>query len=180
MWSVTVPLLLDQLAAARLRDFVGRHDELALFESVLDRGAGAAVYLYGPGGIGKTSLLHQYAWRGAQHGRQVVRFDAAEAGQSTGAVLASLARAAGLAPVPGGTGDTLRALGEIPRLLLLIDGVELLADSDRWLREELLARLSADAVVVLAGRHPPEERLRPVPVPRWGGLASGLGRSLRA
>jgi hypothetical protein len=176
MCSVTAPLLLDQLAAARLRDFVGRQDELALFESVLDRGAGAAVYVYGPGGMGKTSLLHQYAWRGAQRGRRVVRFDAVESGQSTGAVLAGLARAAGLPPASGGppsassgppsasgslppasggTTDPLRALAEIPRLVLLIDSVELLSDCDRWLREDLLARLSADAVVVLAGRHPP-------------------------
>jgi hypothetical protein len=154
-------LLLDRLVDARRRDFVGRSEELGLFESVLGSSGGGVVFVHGPGGLGKTSLLHQYAWLGERHGRRVIRFDAAETGPSAGAVLAGLIRAAGLpgSDAPAGPAEppavALAALAEVPRILLLIDGAEHLATLDQWLREELLARMPADAVVVLAGRQPP-------------------------
>jgi len=128
----------DQLAAARRRDFIGRRAELALFERLLDAAGGAVVYVHGTGGIGKSSLLHQYAWLGERHERQVVRFDAAGCGQSADSVEAGLAHAA-----------------DVAKLLLLIDGADRLAPLDRWLREEFLVRLPGDAIVVLAGRNRP-------------------------
>ena len=153
---MTGRLLLDDLIDARRREFAGRHEELSLFESVLAAGGGA-VYVHGPGGIGKTSLLHQYEWLGSRQGRRVVRFDAAGTGRSAGAVLDGLARATGVNPggAPVTAEDALAALTGSPGLLLIIDGAEHLATLDRWLREEVLARLPGDAIVVLAGRHAP-------------------------
>jgi len=158
-------LLLDDLVDARAREFAGRRAELSQFESLLDSGGGAAVYVCGPGGIGKSTLLHQYAFQASKRGRRVVRFDAAESGPSADAVLAGLARAAGATGEPGvTTDDVLAALArpregasgaEVAGPVLLIDGAEHLVALDRWIREEVLARLSADAIVVLAGRGDP-------------------------
>ncbi|HKS98351.1 MAG TPA: hypothetical protein VJT31_02380, partial [Rugosimonospora sp.] len=83
--------LADQLTAARRRSFVGRQAELTLFQSLLGGsgstgdtgpspggtglspgvagpigggagGSGGVVYVRGPGGVGKTTLLRQVAW----------------------------------------------------------------------------------------------------------------------
>ena len=53
--------LADRLVAARC--FVGRQAEMALFTSVLGAEIPpfAVLHLHGPGGIGKTSLLQQFA-----------------------------------------------------------------------------------------------------------------------
>ncbi len=125
--------LLDRLAEARRREFVGRTAELALFDELLDEGAGAIVYVHGPGGIGKTSLLHQFEWLARQRGRRVARVDAADPEQSV----------TGRPEVDGSAA------------VVLIDGADCLGPVDRWLREEWLAQLPAGAVVVLAGRQPP-------------------------
>ncbi|WP_412751014.1 AAA family ATPase [Krasilnikovia sp. M28-CT-15] len=65
----------DQVAAARRQDFVGRTAELARFTRLLDADRGALVWVHGPGGVGKTSLLHQFAGLAEQAGRPVVWLD---------------------------------------------------------------------------------------------------------
>jgi hypothetical protein len=151
MSSSTAESLRDRLAAARRHDFVGRQDELALFEALLDAGRGGVVHVHGPGGIGKSSLLHQFAWLGLRRGRRVVRFDAADCGQSAATVVVDVARVAGVAD----EADPLGALAGLADLVLLIDTADQLAPLDRWLREEFLVRLAAGTLVVLAGRNRP-------------------------
>jgi chromosomal replication initiation ATPase DnaA len=53
--------LADRLSAARRGAFVGRRAERALFAAALvgDGDPFAVLYIYGPGGIGKSALLHQ-------------------------------------------------------------------------------------------------------------------------
>ena len=55
--------LADRLAAVRRRRFIGRTSELALFESAIaaDELPFFVLYVHGPGGLGKTSLLSQFA-----------------------------------------------------------------------------------------------------------------------
>ena len=55
--------LSDRLNQARQRGFVGRGSELALFESALlaQELPVNLVYVFGPGGIGKTTLLRMLA-----------------------------------------------------------------------------------------------------------------------
>jgi hypothetical protein len=67
----------DRLAAARRRRFVGREAELALFGSAL---AGpeppfALLYVHGPGGVGKTLLLGEFARLAGEAGVPAVRLD---------------------------------------------------------------------------------------------------------
>ncbi|MFC4049002.1 AAA family ATPase [Actinomadura syzygii] len=146
--------LADRLATARRRGFVGRQDELARFRSSLENeDAPRVVFVHGPGGVGKTALLHQFGWLGERQGRRCVWLDGRELAPVASAVVAALG-----AQIRGGPDedeDPLTAIGEVPDLLLLIDTLEALAPLDRWLREELIPRLPDDALAVLSGRERP-------------------------
>ena len=56
-------VLADRLAAVRRRRFIGRTAELALFETAIaaEELPFFVLYVHGPGGLGKTSLLSQFA-----------------------------------------------------------------------------------------------------------------------
>jgi hypothetical protein len=141
--------------AARGRAFVGRVAELACFEAAL---AGSAQYrvlfVHGAGGLGKTSLLHQFRARAREAGLAVVRVDGEDVDGSVeglrSAVGSSLARAE-----PGYHDRWDR--------LLLIDGYERLAAVDGWVRDSLVSSLPVDVLVVIAGREEPSTPWRTDP-----------------
>ena len=132
----------DRLATARRQGFVGRAAELTRFGALLaDPDEPRVVYVHGPGGVGKTALLHQFAWLAGQAGRRLVWLDGREVQPDAETVVGLL----------GSLEDD---------LVLLVDGVEGL---DRLLREEVLPRLAAGAVVVLTGRDRPSAQWRADP-----------------
>src|SRR5262245_4934074 len=69
--------LADRLAAARRGRFVGREAELELFRSALlaAQPPFVVLHLYGPGGVGKTTLLREYARVAAESSRPVILLD---------------------------------------------------------------------------------------------------------
>ena len=139
---------------ARRLGFVGRATELASFGAALDGSASARVlFVHGPGGIGKSTLLDEMRRRAAARGRPVVSLDGRDVAGSIPAVSAAVATVA-----------------DDPGPVLLVDSYELLTPLDRWFRTELLPSLPADAVAVLAGREPP--------TPAWSADA-GWRRLLR-
>ena len=139
---------------ARRLGFVGRATELAAFGAALDGNAPARVlFVHGPGGIGKSTLLDEMRRRAAARGRPVVSLDGRDVAGSIPAVSAAVATVA-----------------DDPGPVLLVDSYELLTPLDRWFRNELLPSLPADAVAVLAGREPP--------TPAWSADA-GWRRLLR-
>jgi hypothetical protein len=154
----------DRLATARRRGFVGREAELSRFEALLaDPDEPRVVYVHGPGGIGKTALLHQFAWLAEQARRRRVWLDGPEVQPDAETVVGLL----------GSLEDD---------LVLLVDGVDGL---DRLLREEVLPRLADGAVVVLTGRERPSAQWRTDPgwrelveVMPLGNLAEAEGRKL--
>jgi energy-coupling factor transporter ATP-binding protein EcfA2 len=159
----------DRLAAARRREFVGRQDELAIFQAVVHDGDnGSVVFVYGPGGVGKSTMLRQFAWIGEQAGRIVVRIDGRETGPVPTTALAEIAAAAGC----GGADDPLAELGRLKGLLVLVDTAEMLMPLDRWFREEFLPALSADTIAVFAGRSAPSLAWRTDP--GWRGLLHSM------
>lgn len=164
-----------RLAAARHAAFVGRTAELELFKGALaEPPAFAVLHLHGPGGIGKSSLLAQYAHLAAEDDRRVVRLDGRELDPSPEGLLAGLGQAVGTAP-----DEVVDALATGPSPVLLLDTYELLRPADGWVRDELLPRLPEAALVVLAGRVPPGPGWRADPA--WGELLRVVAlRDLRA
>ena len=95
-------LMRDRLLARWNRHFVGRAAELALLESLLRSGEdGAVVFVHGPGGVGKTTLLRRLGGLADEAGRRVVRVDGHDVPPLPAAFVAALAGAAG---VRGATG----------------------------------------------------------------------------
>ncbi len=139
-------------AARHGRRFYGREDELASFRAALAQNASLAVlYVHGIGGVGKSALLREYRSVAEQVGITAVCLDGRLVDPSPGGFLIALADALGL---PRDESPLSRING-LDRIVLLVDGCELLAPLEAWLREALLPTLPARAVIVLAGRNPP-------------------------
>lgn len=143
----------DRLRAARRRFFVGRIAELELFHQALvaEEPPFSILYVFGPGGVGKTTLLHVYAQIAAEHGQPVFRLDGCDIEPSPQGFLLALAAQTGMEEDP----PTLHALAALPRSVLLIDACERLIALDAWLREQFLPCLPAHILVVIAARQPP-------------------------
>ncbi|GAA0481139.1 hypothetical protein Ade02nite_56380 [Paractinoplanes deccanensis] len=120
----------------RWRSFVGRAAEVTRFDDALaGRTSRRVLFVHGPGGIGKTTLLLHLRSRARRAGRRVVYVDGQE-----------------LRPTAE---DFVGAVGGTEPQVLLVDGYEGLGALDGWLRRDLVPALPAEAVVVLAGRDPP-------------------------
>jgi AAA ATPase domain len=140
----------DLLDEARRRTFVGRRHELTSFDDALvGRSSRRVLYVHGPGGIGKTTLLLEFRTRARAAGRDVVLLDGREIDPSPEgfehAVLIGLGERAGAGPFAE----------LLAGAVLLVDGYEQLGPIDGWLRQAFLPALPADGLVVLAGRDAP-------------------------
>ncbi len=133
--------LRDRLREAQHARFVGRAEERALFADAL--GAEAlpfhVLYLYGPGGVGKTALLREFQ-HACRRAEVPVRY---LDGRNIDPSPEAFERAVERAELPGG------------RAVLLVDTYETLGDLDDWLRDTFLPGVSEDLLVVLSGRYPP-------------------------
>lgn len=145
--------LADRMIAARRKHFVGRVAEIELFRLALLEAVPpfAVLHLYGPGGVGKTTLLQEYARIAAESGCLAVRIDGRNLDPSPAAFWSALSLALDL---PAGA-STVEVLAQAPRSVVLIDTYETLAPLDTWLREIFLPQLPAQTLVVIAGRNPP-------------------------
>lgn len=155
--SRTGERIADRLSAARTALFTGRKHELEAFrEALLSEGAGSVVWhVHGPGGIGKTTLLREFAAIARECGRTAIQLDARNLQPSREALLGALAEALGR-PASADDNDI-----DFPdRGVLLLDTYELLHSLDGWIRESLLPTFSASAIVVLAGRGSPSPAWR--------------------
>jgi energy-coupling factor transporter ATP-binding protein EcfA2 len=141
--------LAERLAMARRRGFVGRQAELRRFSALLaEPAAPRVIFVHGPAGVGKTTLLHQFAWLAERSARRAVWVDGRETPAEPAAVLKAL-------EAEWGDADPPTAIGQAGDVLLLFDTFESLAPLDRWLREDLIPNLPAQALVVIAGRDRP-------------------------
>ncbi|MGW0551799.1 AAA family ATPase [Streptomyces altiplanensis] len=135
--------LRSRLVASRDRAFVGREAETALFRAMLrgEPDVAPVLFLHGPGGIGKSTLLRRFAREAAAAVRTVVEVDA----RTTDPTPESFERAAA---------DVL----DLPGAVLLIDTFEMCQGLEGWLWERFLPELPLGAVAVLAGRTRPDSR----------------------
>ncbi|MEO3813400.1 ATP-binding protein [Sphaerisporangium sp. B11E5] len=150
-----------RLRAARETAFVGREDELAVFDAALRGGGCGVLYVHGPGGVGKSALLRRFAHEAAVAGRPVSMVDGRtlEPSAASGAEAELVLRGADA--------------------VLLIDDFERIQGLEGWLRERFLPRVPVGALVVIAGRNPPDMRWQADP--GWAGTLEVLPlRDLRA
>jgi DNA-binding winged helix-turn-helix (wHTH) protein len=143
----------DRLASARQRRFVGRERELELFRAALQAAEPpfVALHVLGAGGVGKTTLLQEFARVARDAGRAAVRIDGRNIEPSATGFLVALRQALGVEGL------------DLPSMIehwpaggvLLVDTYERLAPLDDWLRLTLLPQLPSRSIVVVAGRHDP-------------------------
>jgi hypothetical protein len=118
------------------------------------------LYIYGPGGVGKTSLLHEFSLLAEQSQARPVYLDARNLEAVPDSFLAALAQGLGQTT----TADPLTAIANHEqRIVILIDTYEILAPLDTWLRDIFLPELPANALFVVAGRNPPAASWRADP-----------------
>jgi AAA ATPase domain len=145
------PTLAARLREARRRRFVGRGAELELFRVALESTPWSVLFVYGPGGVGKTALLGAFAEAAEAAGVPAWRVDLRGVELSPTGFAAAVARAMG-------TTDGAAAvamLGSGGRRVLLLDTYERAAGLDGWVRESFLPALGADTLVVVASRDAP-------------------------
>ncbi|WP_327589553.1 ATP-binding protein [Nonomuraea sp. NBC_00507] len=135
-----------RLQAARELAFVGRDEELAVFSVALYGGSCSVLYVHGPGGIGKSALLRRFAQKAAAAGRSVARIDGRM-----------------LDPSPAAFEAEAELVLHDEHAVLLIDAFERIQVLGGWLRERFLPRVPVGALVVIAGRIPPDLQWRADP-----------------
>jgi DNA-binding winged helix-turn-helix (wHTH) protein len=140
-------------ARARHESFIGRQRELELFDLMTSAESSKRVlFVHGPGGIGKTSMLQELAYRCAQQGRALVQLNAEQVIARPAPFESALAEALG-------TTDLYRTLAEGPELVLSIDNFDLLVGLGSWFLDTFVPRMPDQVRVVLASRT--------MPRPRW-------------
>lgn len=135
--------------------FVGREAELTFFQGLfVDDPQVSVVLVHGRAGIGKSGLLREVERRGRLAGWTPHMIEGRD-----------------LPPIPEALEEALLGVRGEERPLLLLDSYERLQAVSGYLRTRLLPALSERAIVVIAGRSPPESRWFEGP---WGSLAAGL------
>jgi DNA-binding SARP family transcriptional activator len=137
------------------RRFVGRDTERAAFRDMLTGRCGGdpgVLFVCGPIGIGKSTLLRRFAADAAAAGRPVWHLH----GLTTAELRERLER---LAEEPSRA-----SAGPV----LLLDSFQDHSDLESWLREDYLRKLPGDAVVVIASRRGPSVAW--LTDPAWAGM----------
>ncbi|HEY3143622.1 MAG TPA: AAA family ATPase [Acidimicrobiales bacterium] len=129
-----------RLSAKDRTTFVGRAAEFAAIAALLVDDPPASIMLvHGPGGIGKSALLREVARRGEASGWSAVLVEGRD-----------------LPPLPDAVDEAIAPARTAERPLVLIDSYERMTALGTHLRRVVLPTLPARAVVVIAGRRPPD------------------------
>src|SRR6188474_2616634 len=92
--------LAERLASARRTRFVGRESEIQTFQNALqaEEPPFQVLYLFGPGGVGKTTLLRELGTVAEQNAARALYLDARNIEPSPFSFLAALGMMLGLQP----------------------------------------------------------------------------------
>lgn len=154
--------LFEKLEMARRQKFVGRSSERELIREALtaEELPFVLLYLFGPGGVGKTSLLREARYLAGQNQIAACLLDGRDLDSSPVTFLSALQQFL-KAPDNDAVFETLAQ--QDGRFLLLVDTAELLLPIDGWLRDTFLPQLPANVLVIIASRNPPSLRWRTDP-----------------
>ena len=146
--------LAERLEIARHNRFVGRTVERDKFQAWLTAAEWPfqLLHLFGPGGVGKTTLLREFVRMAQKSGVTAVAIDGRHFEPSPAFFLHTLARAMNL-PTGENVVDSLAS--ESSRTLIVVDTYEILTPIDNWLRDAFLPQLTTRVLVVLGSRNPP-------------------------
>jgi hypothetical protein len=143
--------LKDILQQQRKKNFVGRQKETSFFEQVLLEKEPSVnlIYVYGPGGQGKTTLLKQFADRCKESAAPFIQLDC----RYIEAHPDSFTQALRLASPFANDTDVMKAIdAHEGNVVLMIDTYEKLKPLDDWLRMEFLPELPGNVITVISGR----------------------------
>jgi len=136
----TADRVIDRLAALDAIRFTGRARLMALVDDALDGSeAPSVVLLHGPGGIGKSAVLREIGRRARARGRLVWSVD----GRTIDPDVVALEL-------------VLDGAFDAPDPIVLLDAFEHVDALDGALRAQIIPRLAAGALVVVASRRPPD------------------------
>lgn len=141
--------LAERLKQTRRSQIVGRAAERDVLRQLLQSETLPAniLYVHGPGGVGKTTLLNEYGALCAELGVPSVYLDLRNIETSPDGLLSALKRAVGDVP------SVIAALAAHDgHYVLLLDTFELAAPLDAWLRTIFLPQLSANVLCVFASQ----------------------------
>lgn len=144
--------LARRLLEAHHRQFVGRSTECDLFKSSITAPVlpFVVLHVYGPGGVGKSSLLQEFRYQCHQTNAPEYYIDARIIEATPQGFLSALGEVLGHPET-----DPIAVLEAAEgRTVLLIDTIETLGPLERWLRSVFLPQLSQETLVVMAGRQP--------------------------
>jgi hypothetical protein len=150
------------LRTERHRRFVGRLNERDLFRTALQEPdpAFCVLWIHGPGGVGKTTLLKEFVNLATEIQCRALYLDAKTFEPTPEAFSEALGRAMG---EEGRDSPICRLAASTERRVLLIDTGEELNGLDPWLRETFLPQLPDCVLTVIAGRLAPGREWRTDP-----------------
>lgn len=138
--------------------FIGRQDERRFFSTALvtHEQDWQIANVFGPHGIGKSSLLKAFGQMARDDGHTVISIDINEAGGSVETFLSTLADQVG---IDGHTlDDCLTGIQKLiendHRLILALDNYGDMEIFNRWLRDQFLRQLSPHCIILVASRQP--------------------------
>jgi energy-coupling factor transporter ATP-binding protein EcfA2 len=139
----------ERLSQSVRRRFVGRDAEITIFTDLLNRSEQAALlWVYGPGGVGKSTLLHRLAQLASDEGRSVLVLDARDLPPTQEGVVQGLSQA--LDPAIASVED------DDQQWVICLDTCERFSEDEALaVRTEVLPGLPAASLIVMAGRARP-------------------------
>ena len=159
-----------RLERERVRRFVGRARELELFSTWLEASSSGpaangqepfnVLWLYGPGGIGKSTLLRAFAETARNAGYLLAQIDGGRVMPTPDGIRSAVWESLG-ADIDAQVGSARH--GAAKPSVIIIDAAERLEPVEGWLRDEFLPALPAETRVIIAGRRPPDAAWRSDP-----------------
>lgn len=146
------------------RFFVGRDFETRLFEQYflhLSERTERILNIFGTGGMGKSYLLDRFRSRAMAAGSLFLLVDVRDfrTAEALSAYILDLLHASNPSvsaadmPIAERCAAALNEAAQTRRVVLAFDHYEEIGSLDQWLRDELLAKLSTDLLLVIAGRY---------------------------
>ncbi len=146
--------LADILSSTRRRYFTGREKELQAFRSIILQPDLSAflLYIYGPGGQGKTTLTREYAAFCKEQGIGYIQLDGRGINAAPDSFTAALQEQL---QATDNLFDTLQR--QEGHFVLFIDTYEKLSPLDDWMRQVFLPQMPDNVLTVLSGRKAPSK-----------------------